>query len=181
MLLGMGIAFAPTASSSACLPEGNEKPLPCCQLSIWWPEKREINQVIQSSWWLRNTSCFFIGLDALYWLLFFFLFLLFHFARWRCVVESRWHLTAEHKGTKAVTERCFQADSATKARKERNQIGDLSKFSRSSGESWRAVWKWTKSQRSRAALKLLHTLLLFLFQGLRTPHLHQAVFSLKGN
>lgn len=116
-----------------------------------------------------------------YWLLFVFLVLLFHFARWGCVAESMWHLAAERKGTKAVTERCFQGDNARNAWKERNQIGDLCVFDRSSGGSWRAAWKWKKSQRSRAALKLLHTPLFFLFQGLRTLHLHQVVFSLKGN
>jgi len=45
----MGKAFVPTALSRACLPEGNKKPILSCQLSNWWPEKKEIKQVIHKT------------------------------------------------------------------------------------------------------------------------------------
>lgn len=108
------------------LPEGTEEVLLSCQLSICWLENREIKQVIPKStkrntalagsrWWLRNTACFFIGLDALYLPEDFFSFIFssvfpFPFCRvrlccWECVTSHCWAW-----GAKAMSGLCFQAD-----------------------------------------------------------------------
>lgn len=188
----MGKAFAPTALSSACLPEGNEKLLLPCQLSIWWAEKREIKQVIHkstkgttalggSSQWLRNTSCFFIGLDDLYFpedfFLFFSSFFYFFFLQGeivclKCVTSRCW----------AQGDVCFQADNAENAWNEKNQIGPLSKFCRSSGgSSLKSSMKRNKVRAKEVEQPWYCSIILILFLGLGTLHLHRVVFSLKGN
>lgn len=128
-----------------------------------------------------RTWCSLLAWRIFYLLFFFFSFFFFP-GRWDCVIESLWHLITEHKGTKAVTGLCFQADNAKNAWNERNHIGALSELCTSSGgSSLKSSMKGNKVRAKEVEQPWNCSILLFLFQGLGTLHLHGVVFSLKGN